>query len=82
MKTGHLGNRKLREIENEQTKRLINEKTIFEPKIEDPLNDVIKILDLPDIEQKIDVSFEEPTVLKVLIKLTKNKKLLILTLLI
>ena len=82
LKHATLGNRRLREIENEQAKRLINEKTIFEPKIEDPLNDVIKILDLPDIEQKIDVSFEEATVLKVLIKLTKNKKLLILTLLI
>ena len=44
LKHATLGNQKLREIENEQAKRLINEKTIFEPKIEDPL-DVIEIFE-------------------------------------
>ena len=47
-----LGNQRLREIENEQAKQLINEKTIFEPKIDNPLVDVIEIIDLPDIEHK------------------------------
>ena len=58
-----LGNQRLREIENEQAKRLINEKTIFEPKIEDPLDDVIEIIDLPDIEHKKSMfPYVEPTV--------------------
>ena len=58
-----LGNQRLREIENEQAKRLINEKTIFEPKIEDPLDDVIEIIDLPDVEHKKSMfPYVEPTV--------------------
>ena len=58
-----LGSRRLREIENEQAKWLINEKTIFEPKIEDPLDDVIEIIDLPDIEHKKSMfPYVEPTV--------------------
>ena len=52
LKHATLGNQKLREIENEQAARLINEKTVFEPKIEDPLDDVIEIIDLPDAEHK------------------------------
>ena len=75
-----LGSRRLREIENEQAKRLINEKTIFEPKIEDPLDDAIEIIDLPDIEHKKSMFPYVNRLLKLLTKLTKNKKLLTLTL--
>ena len=63
LKQATLGNQKLREIENEQAARLINEKTVFEPKIEDPLNDVIEIIDLPDVEhKKSKFPYVEPTV--------------------
>ena len=82
LKHATLGNQRLREIENEQAKRLINEKTIFEPKIEDPLDDVIEIIDLPDIEHKNQCFHMLNRLLKLLIKLTKNNKLLTLTLLI
>ena len=62
LKHATLGNQKLREIENEQAKRLINEKTIFEPKIEDPL-DVIEIINLPDVEHKKSMfPYIKPTV--------------------
>ena len=47
-----LGNNKLREIENENLAKKINEERIFEPKIEDPLDEVIEIIDVPDIEHK------------------------------
>ena len=63
LKQATLGNQKLREIENEQAARLINEKTVFEPKIEDPLDDVIEIIDLPDVEHKKSMfPYVEPTV--------------------
>ena len=63
LKHATLENQKLREIENEQAARLINEKTVFEPKIEDPLNDVIEIIDLPDVEhKKSKFPYVEPTV--------------------
>ena len=63
LKHATLGNQRLREIENEQAKRLINEKTIFEPKIDNPLVDVIEIIDLPDIEHKESMfRYVEPTV--------------------
>ena len=49
--------------ENEQAKRLINEKTIFKPKIEDPLDDLIEIIDFPDVEHnKSMFPYVEPTV--------------------
>ena len=38
-----LGNRKMREIENEAIAKNINDDRIFEPKIEDPLDDFIEI---------------------------------------
>ena len=63
LKHATIGNQILREIENEQAARLINEKTVFEPKIEDPLDDVIEILDLPDVEHKKSMfPYVEPTV--------------------
>ena len=63
LKHATLGNQKLREIENEQAARLINEKAVFELKIEDPLDDVIEIIDLPDVEHKKSVfPYVEPTV--------------------
>ena len=39
----------MREIENEVLAKKINDCWIFKPKIEDPLDDVIEIIDLPDI---------------------------------
>ena len=63
LKHATIGNQILREIENEQAARLINEKTVFEPKIEDPLDDVIEILNLPDVEHKKSMfPYVEPTV--------------------
>ena len=63
LKQATLGNQKLREIENKQAARLINEKTVFEPKTEDPLDDVIEIIDLQDVEHKTSMfPYVEPTV--------------------
>ena len=63
LKHATLGNEKLREIENEKAQRLINEKAVFEPKTEDPLDDVIEIIDLPDVKHKKSMfSYVEPTV--------------------
>ena len=53
----------MREIENEVLAKKINDGRIFEPKIEDPLDDVIDIIDLPDIEHKESTfPYVEPTV--------------------
>ena len=53
----------MREIENEVLAKKINNGRIFEPKIEDPLDDVMEIIDLPDIEQKkLTFPYVEPTV--------------------
>ena len=58
-----LGNNKLREIENENLAKKINEERIFEPKIEDPLDEVIEITDVPDMEHKKSMfPCVEPTV--------------------
>ena len=58
-----LGNRRLREIENKQINKKINEERVFEPKIEDPLDDVIEIIDMPDVEHKKSMfPYVEPTV--------------------
>ena len=35
-----------------KAQQLINEKTVFEPKIKDCLDDVIEVIDLPDKEHK------------------------------
>ena len=57
------GNRRLREIENEQINKKINVERVFEPKIEDPLDDVIEIIDMPDVEHKKSMfPYVEPTV--------------------
>ena len=47
-----LGNKHLREIENENLARKINEDRIFKAKIEDPLEEIIEIIHDPDIEHK------------------------------
>ena len=52
LKHATFGNQKMREIENEVAAQKIKQKTVFEPKIEDPLDDVIEIIDLPDVERK------------------------------
>ena len=52
LKHATLGNKRLREIENENLAKKINEDRIFEAKIEDPLDEVIEIIDDPDIEHK------------------------------
>ena len=63
LKHATLGNRRLREIENKQINKKINEERVFEPKIEDPLDDVIEIIDMPDVEHKKSMfPYVEPTV--------------------
>ena len=63
LKDATLGNRKMREIENEVIAKKINDDRIFEPKIEDPLDDVIEIFDQPDPEHKKSMyPYVEPTV--------------------
>ena len=63
LKHATLGNNKLREIGNENLAKKINEERIFEPKIEDPLDEVIEIIDVPDIEHKKSMfPYVEPTV--------------------
>ena len=63
LKHATLGNKRLREIENENLAKKINEDRIFEAKIEDPLDEVIEIIDDPDIENKKSMfPYDEPTV--------------------
>ena len=63
LKHATLGNNKLREIGNENLAKKINEERIFEPKIEDPLDEVIEITDVPDMEHKKSMfPCVEPTV--------------------
>ena len=58
-----LGNRKLREIKNEALAQKINSGRTFEPKLKDSLEDVIEIIDMPDVElKKIMHPYVEPTV--------------------
>ena len=55
-------NKKMREIENQVIAKKINDGRIFEAKIQDPLGDVIEILDVPDPEHKKTMfSYVEPT---------------------
>ena len=52
----------MRQIENENLAKKINEDRIFQPKIEDPLDEVIEIIDVPDIEHKKSMfPYVEPT---------------------
>ena len=76
LKHATLGNKRLREIENENLARKINEDRIFEAKIEDLLEEIIKITDDPDIEHKKSMfPYDEP-LLKRQTKLKQNKDLL------
>ena len=52
LKHATLGNKRLREIENENLAKKMNEDRIFEAKMGDPLDEVIEIIDDPDIEHK------------------------------
>ena len=52
LKKATVENNKMREIEDQVTAKKINDGRIFEPKIEDPLDDVIEIIDLPDPKHK------------------------------
>ena len=63
LKHATLGNRKLREIENEALAQKINSGRTFEPKMKDSLDDVIELIDMPDVEhKKIMHAYVEPTV--------------------
>ena len=63
LKHASLGNKKLREIENESLAKKINDGRTFEPKREDPLDDVFEIIVLPDVQhKKIMHPYVEPTV--------------------
>ena len=63
LKHASLGNKKLREIENESLAKKINDGRTFEPKRKDPLDDVFEIIDLPDVQhKKIMHPYVEPTV--------------------
>ena len=52
LKHATLGNKRLREIEHENLAKKINEDRMFQAKIEDPLDEVIEIVDDSDIEHK------------------------------
>ena len=63
LKKATVENNKMREIEDQVIAKKINDGRIFEPKIEDPLDDVIEIIDLPDPEHKKSMyPYVEPTV--------------------
>ena len=63
LKHATLGNRKLREIENESLSKKISEERIFEPKMEDRLDEVIEIINVADVEhKKLMFPYVEPTV--------------------
>ena len=52
LKHATLRNNHLREIENETFAKKINEERTFEAKIEDPLDEVVEIINVPKIEHK------------------------------
>ena len=52
LKHATLGNKHLRETENETLEKKIYEGRIFEAKIEDPPDEVVEIIDVPNIEHK------------------------------
>ena len=80
LKHATLGNRRLREMENEQINKKLNEEREFEPKIEDLLDDAIEIIDRPDVEHKESMlPYVEHTV-ETADEIDKDKKLLTLTL--
>ena len=62
LKHATLGNKRLREIENENLAKKINEDRIFEAKIEDPFDEVLEVIDVPDLEHKKSMfPYVEPT---------------------
>ena len=60
----------MREIENEVLAKKINDGRIFEPKIEDPLDDVIEIIDVETADQ-IEKNQQKMTLLILRQNLTK-----------
>ena len=63
LKHATLWNKHLREIENETLAKKINDERSFEVKIEDPLDEVVEIIDVPDTEHKKSMfPYVEPTV--------------------
>ena len=63
LKHATLGSNHLREIENETLAKKINEERTFDAKIEDPLDEVVEIINVPDIEHKKSMfPYVEPTV--------------------
>ena len=63
IKGNTIENTKMREIENNLLARKIGDSRIFEPKIQDPLDDVIEILHDPNPEhKKTTLPYVEPTV--------------------
>ena len=63
LKHATLGNNHLREIENETLAKKINEDRTFDAKIEDTLDEVVEIIDVPDTEHKKSMfPYVEPTV--------------------
>ena len=62
LKQAALGNQKLRDTENQTLAQTINEGRIFEPKTEDTLEEVLKIIDEPHPEHKKSMfPYVEPT---------------------
>ena len=47
-----LGNQKMRETENDVLAQKINGGRVFEPKTEDPLDNVVEIIDVPDVSRQ------------------------------
>ena len=63
LKKATVENNKMVEIENQVLTKKINDDRIFEPKIQEPLDNVIEILDVPDPElKKTMFPYVEPTV--------------------
>ena len=82
LKHGTLGNRHLREIENENLARKIDEDRKFEAKIEDSLEEIIEIIDLPDLNIKNQCFHMTNQLLRQQTKSKQNKNLLTMILLI
>ena len=70
LKHATLGNRTMRETVNEVLAKKINDGRIFEPKIEDPLDDVIEIIDVETADE-IEKNQQKMTLLILRQNLTK-----------
>ena len=63
IKENIIENKKMREIEEEMLAKKINKGRVFEPKINDPLEDVIERIEKPEPEhKKTTFPYVEPTV--------------------